>query len=168
LFTAAGSEPGLEDRIAAGLPASYQARSAHSPSGAIHTLTADAGDYVQVTGGFDRAGLLKIIVGTGCRTLGHQPAGDPSPGDADRAALQPTVAALGMTGTAWSVHELPCGARTVEVSGRVTKPLSALHQAAATGAKVVVDRSDVYADQSGLAVRGDDNTATVTMFEMSC
>src|SRR6266516_2485140 len=50
LYTPVGSEPELLDRIAAGLPSGYRPVVRHSTGSLVHTLAADAGYFVAVTG----------------------------------------------------------------------------------------------------------------------
>ncbi|OLB81697.1 MAG: hypothetical protein AUI14_02320 [Actinobacteria bacterium 13_2_20CM_2_71_6] len=153
-YTPVGSEPALLDRIVAGLPAGYDANATHSEGGALHTLTADAGNFVAVRGTVAASGLVEIKATTGCRTLGHQPAADPS--------APPGTNPLGVTGT-WRLHTLPCGLRTLSVTGPVGKPLSTLPRADA-----VVSTAELYADRTGLAVRTEADVATLTTTSGTC
>jgi len=154
LYTPSGTEAALLDRIAAGLPARYHAAAYHSPGGAVHTLTADAGYYVAVTGSVLSAGLVSVRADTGCRTLGHQPAGDPTA----PAAQNP----LGVNGP-WYVHALPCGLRTVEVAGPASRPLSVL-----PGTGTVVATGEVYANRDGQAAHVVHDTVTWSLTSGSC
>ncbi|GAA5177759.1 hypothetical protein GCM10023322_03240 [Rugosimonospora acidiphila] len=169
LATAPGTESALLNRIAAGLPRAYRpgvARPATTGTPAPR-LAADAGDYVEITGSVDRAGLVQVTAGTGCRPLGQRPAADPTatPGAADRAPVEPVLRQLGVAAAHWSIHQLPCGLRTVEAVGAPTATLDSLP----TPAKPpVVDRDDVYADPSGLLVRADGDQVTVTFTAGAC
>jgi hypothetical protein len=154
LFVPVDGEPALLDRIAAGLPAGYHARAHHSPGGALHTLTADAGDFVAVNGSVPVPGLVSVKAETGCRTLGHEPAADPT--------TAPGTDPLGVTGV-WRLHSLPCGLRTAAVAGPATKPVSGLPR---TGA--VVATADVYADHAGLGARHTADTVTLTVTTGTC
>jgi type II secretory pathway pseudopilin PulG len=149
LYTPVGSEPALLDRLAAGLPASYDAKAHHSPGGAVHTLAADAGNFVAVTGSVSLPGLVRVVADTGCRPLGRAPAADP--------AVAPVDNPFGVAGD-WHAHALPCGLRTVEAHGTGRQPLTG-----PAGAAAVVSTPDVYADRTGLAARtGNGVTVTVT------
>src|SRR5437764_9438403 len=78
LYTNAGGEADLLQRIADALPGRYKAEVHHPADGGPATLTADAGFFVTVEASVPVAGLVVVKLGTGCRRLGHQPAGDPS------------------------------------------------------------------------------------------
>ena len=148
LYTPPGGEPDLLDRIAAGLPAGYDAQVHASPGGTLRTLTADGGFFVTVTATVPLPGLVAVKAGTGCRSLGHQPAADPT--------TAPGPDPLGVPG-AWRLHALPCGLRTAAVAGPPARPLADLPHADA-----VVATHDVYADRAGLAARVDAGTVTLT------
>ncbi len=154
LYTKVGGEPALLDRIASGLPAGYGAKAHHPPGGAPHTLTADAGFFVTVDGTTTVPGLVTVKAGTGCRTLGHQPATDP--------AGAPGPDPLGISGE-WRMHSLPCGLRTAEVAGPATRPWATLPRDQA-----VVATDDVYALASGVAAHRAGDTVTVTATTGSC
>jgi len=154
LYVPVAAEPALLDRIAAGLPAKYRAQAHHSPGNALHTLTADAGDFVAVNGSVPGPGLVSVKAETGCRTLGRLPATDPT----TAAGTDP----LGVTGD-WRLHSLPCGLRTATVAGPATRPLSGLPRAGA-----VVATDTVYADHTGLGAHRDAETVTLTMTTGTC
>jgi hypothetical protein len=155
LYTTVGTEPALLDRIAANLPGGYYAHAHHQPEAAVHTLTADAGYFVTVNGTTSAAGLVTVRAGTGCRTPGQLPAADPTTG--------PAADPLGISG-AWRVHTLPCGLRTVEVTGPAARPLRTLPRAAVA----VVSTDDVYADRSGRAAHTDGGTVTLSATTGTC
>jgi hypothetical protein len=154
LYVPVAAEPALLDRIAAGLPAAYGAKAHHSSGGALHTLTADAGDFVAVNGSVPGPGLVSVKAETGCRTLGHAPATDP----ATAAGTDP----LGVKGD-WRLHSLPCGLRTATVSGPASRPVSGLPHA---GTLVATD--SVYADHTGLGAYRDGDTVTLTTTTGTC
>lgn len=66
LRTRDGGEGPLLDRLAAGLPPEYGARARHGDGGR-HTLRADAGDFVAVSGEVAAPGEIRVSVTTGCR-----------------------------------------------------------------------------------------------------
>jgi hypothetical protein len=154
LYLPVDGEPALLDRIAAGLPGGYGAQAHHSSASAQDTLAADAGDYVAVTGSVPAPGLVSVKAETGCRTLGHRPATDPT--------TSPAGNPLGVTGTG-RLHTLPCGLRTVAVAGPASGAFSALPRTDA-----VVATADVYADRSGFAARRQADTVTVTSTTGTC
>jgi hypothetical protein len=173
LATAAGSEPALLDRIAAGLPASYHPVAVH-PTAPVaedptqgHRLNADAGDYVEITGSIDRSGLVLVVASTGCRPVGRPPAADPSapPSAGQRARIAGMLDALGITGVRWSTHRLPCGLRTVEADGVPHQTLDALP---ASSPPPLVAGDGVYARSPGLLARLDGDQATVTFTDGTC
>jgi hypothetical protein len=169
LAAAPGTESGLLDRIAAGLPAGYRPVATHPSTGGSPAprLAADAGDYVAISGSVDRSGLVRITASTGCRPLGHPPAADPAvaPPTADRAPIDRVLAALGVTGVRWADHRLPCGLRTVEAVGAAGNTLAALPPPAQPP---LVDSADAYAEAGGLLVRVDGEQTTVTFTSGSC
>jgi hypothetical protein len=154
LYTPPGTEAGLLDRIAGNLPGRYRASTYHSPGGALHSLTADAGYWVAVTGSVTVPGLVTVKADTGCRTLGTAPAADP--------VVDPGPNPLGITGS-WYAHALPCGLRTVSVAGPVGRPFSTLPRDGA-----VVATSDAYAARDGHAARRDAGTVTWTLTTGTC
>jgi hypothetical protein len=154
LYTPVGSEPALLDRLAAGLPAGYHARAHHSPGGAVHTLAADAGNFVAVTGSVALPGLVQVVADTGCRPLGQAPAADPT--------ATPVDNPFGVTGV-WHAHSLPCGLRTVEARGTASRPLTG-----PPGSAAVVSTPDVYADRTGLAAHTGNGGVTATVTTGTC
>ena len=154
LYTPAGPEPALLDRIAGGLPGRYHAVTRHSAGGAVHTLSADAGYYVAVTGSVVVPGLVQVRADTGCRTLGRQPAADP--------AASPGENPLGINGS-WHLHTLACGLRTLAVTGPASRPWSTL-----PGNGTVVSTPEVYATRDGHAARSDGGTVTWTVTSGTC
>jgi hypothetical protein len=169
LAAAAGTEPGLLDRIAAGLPASYRPVAVHPSTGGpqAQRLSADAGDYVEITGSIDRSGLIRVSASTGCRPLGHPGAADPTgtPSAADRAPVDPVLDALGITAPHWSTHRLACGTRTVEAVGVSRHGLDALPTAPD---RPLIDNDGVYARADGVLVRTDGDQTTVTFTGAGC
>jgi hypothetical protein len=67
--TAEADAPGLLDRVAERLPASYGAAVRHGDGGATHTLRADAGEFVGIRGGVAPPGVVTFTVSTGCRPV---------------------------------------------------------------------------------------------------
>jgi hypothetical protein len=167
LFVAPGAEPGLLDRIAAGLPGRYRARVRHGSS-ALRTLSADAGNFVAVRGGIEAPGQVRVSADTGCRPV-DRPVREPEAAGADRAPVQAVLGRLGLTATSWRTHAVPCASGgtlwTVEgVAGPGGAPQSLTEALGATGPAVLA-RPEVYAYRSGpleLAVRSVDGTVTVT------
>ncbi|HYU86835.1 MAG TPA: hypothetical protein VEK80_18665, partial [Kribbellaceae bacterium] len=119
LFTPAGTEPALLDRIAAGLPASYRPRVRHGGTASTHTLTVDAGDFVSVRATVPSPGTVRVAADTGCRPQ-DRPVSEAG-GTADRAPVEAVFTALHATPTGWQVHRVACRGGgtlwTVEASG---------------------------------------------------
>jgi hypothetical protein len=169
LATPPGTEPDLLRRIAQALPPGYHATVATATTADSSRLSADAGDYVAVTGAVDRPGLVQVSAATGCRPLGHRPAADPSgtPSASDRAAVDSALAAFGITPVRWATHRLPCGVTTIEADG-ATRPAGPLPAPSASPSPPVVHRDDVYASLPGLIVRLDDDHAVLTLTSGAC
>jgi hypothetical protein len=171
LATPPGSESALLDRIARELPAGYRPAVFKPSAPEKARLTADAGDYVAVTGTVDRPGLVLVSAATGCRPLGRRPVGDPSgsPGPTDRAQLDRALAAFGIAPVRWSTHRLPCGLTTIEADGaaRAAGPLPT-PSPNPTQPPSLVHRADVYAQAPGLLVRVDGDHAVATLTTGAC
>jgi hypothetical protein len=169
LATPPGTEPDLLRRIAQALPPGYHAHVTAPTAADTSRLSADAGDYVAVTGTVDRPGLVMVSAATGCRPLGHRPASDPSaaPTSADRALAEQALAAFGITPTRWATHRLPCGLTTFEAEGqrRLAGPLPTPSPSASAP---LVHRDDVYAQRPGLIVRLDGDHAVLTLSTGTC
>gem|GEM_PF-1121023 len=166
----------LIDQVAAGLPARYQAKANTSAGGAVHTLYADAGDYVSITGSVDRPGLVRFTAGTGCRPVGTRPAADPTgtPDAARRAPVDAALAALRTAAVSWRVHELRCGTGTVAtveatggpgVSPDATPPVPAGAQPVLRTGGLAAWRA---ADGTGVASRTSDGTVVVAATTGGC
>ena len=159
LYTPVGSEPALLDRLADGLPDRYAARTFHSPGGAVHTLSADAGNFVMVSGTVLLPGLVRVRAETGCRTLGDLRSTDPTttPGE-NPLGENP----LGVAGS-WRSHTLPCGLRTVMVTGPASRSFSAL-----PGTGLVVSTPQVWAAKDGRAAHTESGQVTWTVTTGTC
>lgn len=109
LVTPADGEPGLLARIAGALPEGYKARVHHD--GRATTLFADAGDYVAVNGAIEGPGLVRVVVSTGCRPLGHAPATDPTtePSGPGHDRVLAVLGGYAVGAASWQSHELNCG-----------------------------------------------------------
>jgi hypothetical protein len=170
LYTGKGSERALLDRIAAGLPAGYKARTAGQT---VPTLFADAGLYVAVNGTVPEPGGVRVVVSTGCRVPGDTPfAPDPTgvPQPADRSLIDQLAKTTGGTATDWHTHQLPCGARTVEASIAGARP-AALTSLLPAGLPTVLSRDDLVAlhwDGAGLVLRGDSDELMVAQTTGGC
>jgi hypothetical protein len=171
--TPVGTERELLKRIGDGLPPRYQAR-VHNGANST-TLYADAGDYVAISGAVQSPGLVKVLVTTGCRTVGHQPATDPTsaPDGPERSAVTTLLSAVGATATTWAVHDLNCGpagggpVRTVTATAQ--PPAGGLAAAAGSGA-VVSDAKLVAARTGtlGTIASVDPDTLTVSATTGTC
>lgn len=171
LYTPVGSEPAVLDRIADGLPDRYAAKSFHSPGGAVHTLSADAGNFVMVSGTVLLPGLVRVRAETGCRTLGDLRSADPTTAPTTSPATAPATAPgenplgenpLGVTGS-WQSHTLPCGLRTVMVTGPASRSFSTL-----PGPGSVVSTPQVWAAKDGRAAHTESGQVTWTVTTGTC
>lgn len=153
-YTQAGGEAALLDRLAAGLPAEFGARARHRADGR-HTLRADAGDFVSVSGGVAASGEVRLAVNTGCRTGTAQvAAAEPDP--AVRAPVAAAFAALRLPAASWRMYEVPCDnggvvrvVRADSDAGVRPGPLPSGLMSVAPGP--VVAQPDLYAYRTGPA-----------------
>lgn len=175
VYTAAGTEPELMDRIAAGLPADYGAKVTRSAG--IARLTADAGQFVRLRASATGTGDVEVVADTGCRPLGRPdgraqaaPAVDPTASTADQETAATILGALGVSATGGQVHQLGC-LRTVETvseTGVNAGPLGAVlapKLGLAKDSPGVLLADDRVAYRSGgadIAVRATGATITVT------
>jgi hypothetical protein len=155
VLVAPGTESALLGRVAARLPANYQATVTNS---AVPTLVGDAGLYVRIVASRINPGVVRFVVDTGsCRVPGtlttpSQPAGD-------RAAVTPVFERLGLVPVQWQAFEVPCAGTpgrlsTVEAFGpekqvplRISSTLDGLGTPVASG-------DGLYAYRSGSAAVG--------------
>jgi hypothetical protein len=172
LFTPAGTETALLAKLAAGLPAGYQAE---GPDRAGKTLYADAGTFVAVRGGPGDPGEVRLRVSTDCRpgadpTLTDAARTDPPVPDAGRAPVERALALLGATAQRWHAYSAPCpgGGQvgTVEAIGAAAPKAPPLSAALAKHpGRTVVAEPQRYAYRDGavgVAVRAAGDTLTVT------
>jgi hypothetical protein len=107
-YTSPGTEAGLMDRIAAGLPKSYHVL-LHRLGNAASTLYADAGTFVAVRGLIPEPGVVQVSADTGCRPKDRpvtelEPA---APADL-RSSAEAVFTALGVTASGWHMYRLSC------------------------------------------------------------
>jgi hypothetical protein len=174
LYTAAGGERALLDRLAAALPAGFQARVPRPVGSASPALRADAGDFVALRGRAAGPGEVRVEAEAGCRTGGDlgTPALGSAPTAAQRAPVEPVLRALGASSPRWHAYQVPCPGggevRTVEADSATAAspgPLPAALKAVAGGAVVVLSQPQRYAyrvDATAMAVRVQDGAVTVT------
>jgi hypothetical protein len=180
LYTTAGSERALLDRLAAALPADFRARVPRPIGSASPALRADAGDFVALRGGLSGPGEVRVEAEAGCRTgsdLGA-PALGSSPAAAERAPVESVLRALHAPSPTWRAYQVPCpgggAVRTVEADSATTAspgPLPAALKAVAGGAVVVLSQPQKYAYRVGataVAVRAQEGAITVTATTTSC
>jgi hypothetical protein len=156
-FTAPGTENGLLGRIAGRLPKSYRAHAA--------PLRADAGHFVAITGHAVGPGVVRVVADTGCRAVDQPaPSDDATPDPADRAPLEPVLAALGLHDVRWHAYRVPCGARTVTAEASGTPPSLADALKATSQAPVVAERAAFafHSGSVGVAVRTAGGTVIAT------
>ncbi len=176
LATPVGSEPALLKQISAGLPSGYHAR-VHS-AGAASTLFADAGDYVGVLGSIEGPGLVRVVVNTGCRAVGHRPTADPTSPPTGPAgdAVESVLSGFGVTAAGWQRHEVSCGAAgsgsVVTVSAVASGvPGQALDKGPTPNGTVVVSGGKLLAVRDGAVAtlaRADLTTFTVSATTGTC
>jgi hypothetical protein len=174
LYTTAGGERALLDRLAAALPANFGARVPRPIGSATPALRADAGDFVALRGKATGPGEVRVEAEAGCRTgnsLGA-PALGSSPAAAERAPVESVLWALHAASPQWHAYQVPCSGggavRTVEAESASTAspgPLPAALKAVAGGAVIVLSQPQRYAYRvaaTAIAVRVQDGDITVT------
>jgi hypothetical protein len=174
LYTSAGGERALLDRLAAALPAGFRARVPRPVGSAAPALRADAGDFVALRGTATGPGEVRVAAEAGCRTgsdLGT-PALSASSAAAERAPVESVLRALDAPSPQWHAYQVPCpgggAVRTVEADSATTAspgPLPAALAAVAGGAVAVLSQPQRYAYRVGataIAVRVQDGAVTVT------
>jgi len=169
VYTSEGSAPALLDRIAAGLPASYGALVKHHDP--VHTLDADAGNFVQVRGGVQAPGQIRVSADTGCRPIGG-PVGGASLDTWGRAPVEVLLGGLRLSATTWSANRVPCPdggtlwtVEAVTGPGSAPAPLPDAVRAAVPGSTQVLSQSEVYvyrAGSAGVVVRVTDGALSIT------
>lgn len=148
VYTRPGGEPGLLDRVAAGMPADWAAGVRHT--GGTQVLRADAGSFVAVRGIVAGRGEVRIDADTGCRPAGEVP-GDGAPGDpAVRARATAVLDRLHAAAGSWSYPTVDCpaGGRLTTATTTGTGAGPARLSDVATP-PVLLDRDDVVAYRSG-------------------
>lgn len=157
--TAEADAPGLLERIAGSLPASYRAGTRPGQDGNGPTLRADAGEFVSVTGGVTAPGVIELTAATGCRPAAPRVNEVQNlfeaPVDEQPARV---FAALGLPATGADHQDrtgAPCpgggAARTARAARTGTPPagLAAALRPLAGAGPVVADQPELYAYRSG-------------------
>jgi hypothetical protein len=175
VYTPAGTEGEVMDRIAAGLPPSYRAKVTRTAG--VPRLAADAGSFVRLRASSTGTGDVEVTADTGCRPVARPdgrpqatPAVDPAASAADQATATHILGSLGVAAAGGSVHQLGC-VRTVETISQTGAAPGAL--GVALGPKLGLDKDsagvlladDRVAYRSGgadIAVRASGDTVTVT------
>ncbi|MFI6760476.1 hypothetical protein ACIBF5_15200 [Micromonospora sp. NPDC050417] len=154
LRTAEADAPALLDRIAERLPADYHARVRHRPETDTHTLRADAGEFVVISGAVTDPGVVEFTAETGCRPSPDVEFANTLMGIVLNDEAVRVLTALGLSAPEFAddnpTLRCPSGgvARTtrVTVPGTPTTPLGAtLGPVVGPGATVVTDQPDSYA-----------------------
>lgn len=149
--------PALLDRMAQRLPADYRARVRHGKGGTVHSLRADAGEFVAIRGGVTAPGVITLTVATGCRPTGGAELAELLPGVPIDDEPGRVLAALGTTPVGDGQRAgAPCpgggAGYTARAVGRASGPTSLadkLRPLAGPSAVVVTDEPDRYAYRSG-------------------
>ncbi len=175
LYTAAGTERALLDRLAAALPADFRARIPRPIGSAAPALRAEAADFVVLRGQQAGPGEVRVEAEAGCRTgsdLGV-PALGPAPTPAEHGQLAAVLRALGAREPRWYAYQAPCPGggvvRTVEAESATDgspAPLPVVAKAAGEGTVPILDQPQAYAFKhraTAVAVRIRENAVTVTV-----
>lgn len=177
LYTEVGGERALLERLAAGLPADFQARMPRPIGTASPALRADADNFVALRGHTTAPGEVLVEAEAGCRNgsdLGvSELAADPTP--AERVTAESVLRALAARELRWRAYQVPCPGggggvvRTVEATGVVPvslpKPLSVVVRAVTDNAVPVLSQPRRYAYHDGaaaVAVRVEENVVTIS------
>jgi hypothetical protein len=177
-FVPPGQEAATLDRIAAGLPSAYGATVRR---GAAPRLTADAGFFVGVSGGYVAPGQLRFVVDTGkCRVEtaplapGPGVASETDPPAALQAPIDAVLTSLRVAPAEWTTHTVSCPDGTVVRSAQAlgepgVAPTDRLDDALRdlTGDGAILAAPDAVAYRTGtvgVSVRtvGDQLTITAT------
>jgi hypothetical protein len=174
LYTAAGGERALLDRLAAALPTAFRARVPRPIGSKAPGLRADAGNFVALRGETTGPGEIRVAAEAGCRTgtdLGA-PALAPAPTADERAAIEPVLRALHATRPQWRAYQAACAdggaVRTVEAESSAATapgPLPVVLGPVTGGAAPVLSQPQRYAYRAGataVAVRVKAGVVTVT------
>lgn len=174
LHTPEADGPGLLDRIAQRLPAGYRPSVWHSADGADHTLHADAGEFVAVSGDVVSPGLVRLTVRTGCRPASpeqrHAVAPlPPDPADNEPVRVLAAIGATDPTPVELTAARCPDGGfvRTARATGQgapAESPGALLPRPA--GTVVVTDTPESYAYRAGrlhVVVEAVDGTTRVAV-----
>jgi hypothetical protein len=179
LYTPAGGERALLDRLASALPAAYRARIPHPVGSAAPALRADAADFVALRAQSTGPGVVRVEAEAGCRTgtdLGTAATG-PAPTSAERAPVESVLHALDVPDPQWHAYQAACPGgvvRTVEADSATaasTDPLPVALQAVRGGGTAILSQPQRYAYRAGstaVAVRVRDGGITVTATTISC
>lgn len=180
LYTPAGGERALLDRLASALPAAYRARVPRPLGSAAPVLRADAGDFVALRAQSTGPGEVRVEAEAGCRTgtdLGSPETG-PAPTSAERTPVESVLRALGAPDPQWHAYQAACpgggAVRTVEADSATTAspgPLPVALKAVRGRGVAVLSQPQRYAYRAGstaVAVRVRDGGITVTATTSSC
>jgi hypothetical protein len=151
VYTVPGEEPALFDRIATGLPARYEPVVRHAK--VVHSLRADAGFYVRLTGDLDAPGAVRFTAETGCRMRGGTV-------PAARAATAPpatgdVLGRLGVSGGQATSFAVLCasGKELDAITVTAPRPGGPLAAALPDGVAPIIARADlVVYERAGLGV----------------
>ena len=168
-YTKEGTEPQLLDRVAAGLPKRYGPSVKHRAQ--LHSLSADAGNFVEVRGATFGPGRVRFIADTGCRPQ-DAPVTDATPASdtANRAPVQAVLDTLKLSAQKWRTYRATCssGGALWTVEAVAAPPPGSLVDAlgaSVPATPVLLAGPQLYAYRNGPAgvvARSDDGALTVT------
>jgi hypothetical protein len=183
LYTPAGGERALLDRLRSALPPDYRARIPRPIGSVAPALRAEAEVLVTLRAQPSGPGEVRVEAQAGCRTgsdLGAPESG-PAPTAAERAPVESVLRALGAAapaGPQWWAYQLSCpgggAVRTVEADGAIAvspAPLPVALKAVGGAGSPVLSEPERYAYRVGAAavvVRVEEGAVTVTTTTNSC
>lgn len=141
VYVTPGQEAGVIDRVAAALPADWNAAVRHT--GSVHALRADAGFYVRVTGDVAESGELRFVADSGCRQRGGTVPQPPAAGSPPSASE--LLARLGVQGGGQASFAVRCASKSDLSATTVSapRPSGPLAGALPDGVEPIIKRDDL-------------------------
>jgi hypothetical protein len=147
VYVVPGTEGDLIDRVGVGLPGDWEPSVRHRDG--LHSLRADAGFYVRLTGSMIGTGEVRFTADTGCRILGGTvPRAPAAASPPDTAGL---LARLGVEGGPPVSFAVRCASRSdlSVISVSAPRPAGPLGGALPAGAEPIVKRDDLLVFATG-------------------